>query len=104
MGGFWVGVDHKKDPIMSSSLEFSALPSILWRGNGLEVEIIIDHAGEMKLPQNPNKFGGFPGGSENKESACNVGDLGLIPGLGRSLEKGKATHSSILAWRIPWAV
>ena len=26
---------------------------------------------------------GFPGGSDSKESACNVGDLGLIPGLGR---------------------
>ena len=26
----------------------------------------------------------FPGGSDGKESACNVGDLGLIPGLGRS--------------------
>ena len=26
---------------------------------------------------------GFPGGSESKESACKVGDLGLIPGLGR---------------------
>ena len=77
-----------------------------------------------------------------KESACNVGDPGLIPGLARSagggigyplqyswaplvaqlvknppairetwvqslgwedpLEKGAATHSSILAWRIPW--
>ena len=28
---------------------------------------------------------GFPGGSDGKESACNAGDLGLIPGLGRSL-------------------
>ena len=36
-----------------------------------------------------------------KESACNERDLGWIPGLRRSLEKGKATHSSILAWRIP---
>ena len=27
---------------------------------------------------------GFPGGSEGKESACNEGELGLIPGLGRS--------------------
>jgi len=27
---------------------------------------------------------GFPGGSDGKESACNAGDLGLIPGLGRS--------------------
>ena len=85
---------------------------------------------------------GFPGSSAGKESACNAGDSGSIPGLGRSLvegkgypfqhswvslvaqtvknlpamqetwvrslgwedllEKGKATHSSILAWRIPW--
>ena len=42
---------------------------------------------------------GFPGGSAGKESACNAGDLGFDP-----LEKGKATHSSILAWRIPWTV
>ena len=45
---------------------------------------------------------GFLGSSSGKESTCNVGDLGLIPGLGRSLEEGVATHSSILAWRIPW--
>ena len=84
----------------------------------------------------------FPGSSTGKESTCNVGDLGLIPRLGRSpgegngyplqysraslvtqmvknspamwencvqslgwedpLEKGMATHSSILAQRIPW--
>ena len=48
--------------------------------------------------------GESPSGSVGKESACNAGDLGLIPGLGRSLEKGKATHSSILAWKIPWTV
>ena len=50
------------------------------------------------------KKGLFPGGSAGKESACNAGELGLIPGLEDSLEKGKATHSSILAWRIPWTV
>ena len=84
---------------------------------------------------------GLPGGSDSEESVCNVGDLGLIPGLGRSpgrqhgnplqyswaslmaqmvknplavqetwvlslswedpLEEGMATHSSILAWRVP---
>ena len=89
-------------------------------------------------------FLGFPWGSAGKESACNAGDLGWIPGLGRSpgegvgyplqyswaslvaqlvknlpamwetwvlslvwedpLEKGTATHSSILAWRIPWTL
>ena len=87
---------------------------------------------------------GFPVSSVGKESACNVGNLGLIPGSGRStgegigyplqyswaslvaqlvqnppavwetwvqslgwedpLGKEKATHSSILAWRIPWTV
>ena len=45
-------------------------------------------------------FLGFPCGSAGKESAYSVGDLGSIPGLGRSVEKGMATHSSILAWRI----
>ena len=44
---------------------------------------------------------GFPCGSGGKESACNAGDLDPIPRLGRSLEEGMATHSSILAWRIP---
>ena len=87
---------------------------------------------------------GFPDRPGGKESACNAGDPGLIPGLGRSagegigypiqftwaslvaqlvknppamretwvrslgwedpLEKEKATHSSILAWRMPWTV
>ena len=46
---------------------------------------------------------GFPGGSVGKESTCSVGDLGSISRLGRSLEKGTATHSSILAWTISWA-
>ena len=45
---------------------------------------------------------GLPCGSAGKESACNVGDLDLIPGWEDPLEKGKAAHSSILAWRIPW--
>ena len=49
-----------------------------------------------------NHCKGFPDGSDVKESACNAGDPVSIPGLGRSLEKGMATHSSILAWRIPW--
>ena len=87
---------------------------------------------------------GFPDSAVGKESTCNAGDPGSIPGLGRStgegvgyplqyswaslvaqlvknppaksetwvqsldlddpLEKGKDTHTSILAWRIPWTV
>ena len=48
--------------------------------------------------------GWYPNGSAGEESACNTGDagdMGSIPGSGRSLEEGMATHSSILAWRIP---
>ena len=54
-------------------------------------------------------FLGFPDGSDGKESSCNAGDLGSIPGLGRCTRGGHgnpcqysclATHASILAWRI----
>ena len=44
-------------------------------------------------------FLGVPCGSAGKESACNVGDLDWED----PLEKGKATHSNVLAWRIPWS-
>ena len=48
--------------------------------------------------ENSLEVQGFPCGSAGKESTCNVGDLGSIPGLGRyPLEKETATHSSILA-------
>ena len=43
-----------------------------------------------------------PGGSDGKDSACNARDMGSIPGSGYPLEKGVATHCTILAWRIPW--
>ena len=46
---------------------------------------------------------GFPGGSDGKESACNAGDWGSILSQEDPLEKEMATHSSILAWRIPWS-
>ena len=102
---------------------------------------------ECSHPQETNALSpahlkGFPGHSAGKESTCNAGDIGSIPGWGRSpgegigyllqyswaslmaqlvknlpamweswipslgweerLEEGMATHSSILAWRIPW--
>ena len=46
---------------------------ILWRRNRLPAPVFLD----------------FPCGSAGKESACNAGDLGSIPGLGRSPEEGK---------------
>ena len=44
---------------------------------------------------------GFLGGSVGKEFACNAGDLGSSLGWEDPLEEGLATHSGILAWRIP---
>ena len=48
---------------------------------------------------------GFPDGSDGKEFACNAVRPGFNSRVRRkedSLEKGMATHSSLLAWRIPW--
>ena len=47
---------------------------------------------------------GFPCGSAGKESAYNVGHLVGSLSWEDPLEKGKATHSHILAWRIPWTL
>ncbi|CAI9154200.1 unnamed protein product [Rangifer tarandus platyrhynchus] len=45
----------------------------------------------------------FPDSSVGKESTCNAGDTSVrFLGWEDPLEKGKATHASILAWRIPW--
>ena len=58
-----------------------------------------------------NMSEGAPGGSDGKESACSEGDPVSIPVSGKPrkipcwedpLEKAMATHSSTLAWRIPW--
>ena len=85
--------------LSSSSLRMTLLPdSTLTR--------IEEIASVGKIPWRRNRpstpvFLGFPGSSGGTESTCDVGALGLIPGLGRSLEKGKAAHSSILAWKSP---
>ena len=44
----------------------------------------------------------FPGGSDGKASAYNVGDQVWSQGWEDLFEKEMATHSSILAWKIPW--
>ena len=48
-------------------------------------------------------FLGFPCGSDGKESTCNMGGLGSIPGLGRSPGEGKGYPFTGVDWRIPWA-
>ena len=51
------------------------------------------------------KHMGFPGGAVVKNLPASSGDsrdVGSVPGLGRSLEVGNATHSNTLAWKILW--
>ena len=122
----------------SGETDFPKYPDqVCWK---LVWEIIDD---DIKMHMISNVYV-FPNSSVGKESACNTGDPGLIPGSGRSsgegigyplqyswaslldqlvknlpamqetwvqslgwedhLEKGKATQSSILAWRIPCTV
>ena len=45
----------------------------------------------------------FPDDSAGKESACNAGNLGSIPGLGKYPGEGNG-YSNILTWSIPWTV
>ena len=52
-----------------------------------------------------NVLWNFPGGAVDKNPPASAGDardVGSLPGSGRSLKWEMATHSSILAWRIPW--
>ena len=44
----------------------------------------------------------FPGNSNGNESVCNEGDLGSIPGLGRSPGEGHGNPLQHSCWRIPW--
>ena len=62
------------------------------------------------FPKNKNFFfinhnmiiKGFPGDADGEESTCNAGNLGSIPGLGRSPGEGNGNPLHIPAWRIPW--
>ena len=71
----------------SAKLQYSCLENSLDRGPCLDSWVRKTPWRWDRLPT--PVFLGFPGGSAGKESACNVGDLGSIPGLGRSPAEGK---------------
>ena len=56
----------------------------------------------LQPSQSSNLVEGFPEGSDGKESACNAGDLGSIPGLRRSPGEGKGNPFQYSCWKIPW--
>ena len=61
------------------------------QGGGGDCERLKAEAGVMpRIDSHYQKTEGFPGGSAGKESACNTGDPGLIPGLGRSPGEGNS--------------
>ena len=57
---------------------------------------------ELPFDRGARSVMSFPSGSDDKESASNAGDWDSILGCKYPLEKEMATHSNILAWRIPW--
>ena len=69
---------HHSSPLPVHSFHFSLLVII----DFLPVSPLFSISPPPRFP------GGFPGGSDSKESTCNVGDLGSIPGLGRSPGEG----------------
>ena len=75
----WRSWDHKESDT-TEQLNWTEL-KIHWRRDRLPSPVLL----------------GFPYGSAGKESACHVGDLDLIPRLGRSPREGMATYSSVLA-------
>ena len=55
----------------------------------------------ITVPPRREVMWGFLGDSAGKEPACNAGDPGSTPGSGNSPGEGMATHSRILAWKVP---
>ena len=78
---------------------FLELFILYWRIANYNVVII---SGGQQRNSAIYTHGPTAGWLNSQESACNAGDPDSIPGREDPLEKGMATHSSILAWRIPW--
>ena len=66
----------------------------------IDLEKVLD---EIQYPD-ITQYIGFPSGSDGKETVCNAETWVQSLGGEDPLEKGQATQSSILAWRIPWIV
>ena len=73
LGALLIAQFVKNPPAVRRPLFDSWVGKICWRRDRLPTPVFL----------------GFPCGSAGKESTCSVGDLGLIPGLGRSLREGK---------------
>ena len=93
------------------SLKSPDLVCSVWEGYWVQISMVIGQFSFSVFPW--VSFRGLyylrwlpsPGGASGKEPTCpgrRLRDEGSIPGSGRSVEEGMATHPTILAWRIPW--
>ena len=89
-----------KDPSQNNGFVHSPLFKVMFHKKRAASSVHTSHYHNCFPAQLPKNF---PGGSDSKESACSAGDMGAIPGQEDPLEKGMATHSSILAWKTHWA-
>ena len=85
-------------PLFGQSLLFKRLPHLTCSVASWGGQVLLSMSTDLQIDVTSES--GEVRGVSNPKVACNSGDLGLIPGLGRS--PGEGTHSSILAWRIPW--
>ena len=85
---------------------FSPMPSLLSPPKPLKIyQKSLEHCSRLVQQTwvwDPTLFLEFAWWLSGKEFACNAGDSDLIPGSEDPLEKGMATRSSVLAWRISW--
>ena len=101
----WANLSMPVDMILLSALEASLVVELVKNSPTMQqtpvrfLEQIPWRRNRLPTPV----FLGFAGVSEGKESACKEGDLGSIPGLGRSSRGGHGNPLRILAWRSPWA-
>ena len=94
----------REDPLEKETATHSSI--LAWRILWTEEPGRLQSMGSQELDlasKPPPSIRAFPGGSEGKVSACNVGDQGLIPGSEDPLEKEMATHLGTPAWKIPRA-
>ena len=92
-----------KDDVRAWSIYYSLSEGLLGRQYWFPNSSICSKRRAQNVLKETSESWGFPGGSDGKESACNVGYPGSIPGSGWSPGEGHGkTHFSILAWRISW--
>ena len=97
---------HISSGVLSSSFPGPCFPYFI-RSNNLQISTLTSNfllLSSLHSISRNNSMRGFPRGSDSEESACSAEDLGSILGWEDPPEKGMATHSGTLAWRIPWRV